>query len=551
MASGAAESETLCMHGHSRHENREILMTSGNPPSDKRDCKDRSANTNGGTAGAHVIRKSDESIIPMNPPNKGAAETPAEAKEESDSAKRNDEQNHPPRTRSRQEGRSQGLIAVRRAARKGGVPKFTALLHHVDTELLTDAFHALKRTAAVGVDNVTWHEYRQNLEANITDLHERIHRGTYRAKPSRRTWIPKADGRQRPIGIASLEDKIVQQAVVWVLECIYEEEFLGFSYGFRPNRGAHDALDALSVAISRNRVNWILDADVQGFFDAIDHEWLIKFVEHLIGDPRILKLIKKWLRAGVSEDGEWSATTVGTPQGAVISPLLANVYLHYVFDLWINWWRNQPDCQGKVSVVRYADDFVIGFECKADAERCLRELQERFAKFGLKLHPTKTRLIEFGRYAANNRKHRGEGKPETFDFLGFTHCCGRTRSKGYFTVHRHPIAKRVRKKLAEISDTLGRRMHRPLWETGCWLRQVINGWLQYYAVPGTSRKLDRFVQEVTRIWLQMIRRRSQRGKRGWTWERMKRIARLYLPRPKIRHPYPSTRFDARRNAGAV
>ncbi len=526
-------------------------MTSSKRPSDMRDCMDRSANTTGGTADAHVIRKSDESIVPVKLPNKGDAETPAEAAEGSGSAERNGGQHHPPRTRSRNQGGSRGLLGVREAARKDGTLRFTALLHHVNVERLTEAFHSLRKDAAVGVDRVTWHEYQQNLEANITDLHGRVHRGAYRAKPSRRTWIPKADGRERPIGIAALEDKIVQQAVVMVLSCIYEEDFLGFSYGFRPNRGAHDALDALSVAISRNRVNWILDADIQGFFDTIDHEWMIKFVEHRIGDPRILRLIKKWLRAGVSEDGEWSATTVGTPQGAVISPLLANVYLHYVFDLWINRWRNQPNCRGKVSVVRYADDFVIGFECKADAERCLRELQERLAGFGLKLHPTKTRLIEFGRYATERRKQRGEGKPETFDFLGFTHRCGRTRSKGYFTVHRHPIAKRMRKKLAAIRDALRRRMHHSLGETGRWLGQVLTGWLQYYAVPGTTRYLDRFIQEVTRIWLQTIRRRSQRGGRGWTWERMNRVSRNYLPRPKIRHPYPSTRFDARRNAGAV
>jgi group II intron reverse transcriptase/maturase len=321
------------------------------------------------------------------------------------------------------------LSGVREAARKDGRLKFTALLHHVDEDCLTESFYQLKRTAAVGIDQVTWHDYELNLEANITDLHGRIHRGAYRAKPSRRVWIPKPDGRQRPLGVASLEDKIVQQAVLWVLQSIYEQDFLGFSYGFRPGRGCHDALDALLVGLASKRVNWVLDADIEGFFDGIDHEWLIKFLEHRIGDNRLLRLIRKWLTAGVSEDGEWSQTNVGTPQGAVISPLLANVFLHYVFDLWIEWWRKNH-AQGDVVVVRYADDFVIGFEYRDEAQRCLEDLHKRFAKFGLKLHPEKTRLIEFGRYAIDTRKGRGEGHPETFDFLGFTHMCAKTRRQG-------------------------------------------------------------------------------------------------------------------------
>ena len=388
------------------------------------------------------------------------------------------------------------------------------------------------------------------MEANITDLHGRIHRGAYRAKPSLRIWISKPDGRERPLGIASLEDKIVQQAMVWILQSIYEEDFLGFSYGFRVGRSQHDALDALSVAMTRKRVNWILDADIEGFFDAIDHNWLIKFLEHRIGDKRVLRLIRKWLRAGISEEGEWSRTTVGTPQGSVISPLLSNVFLHYVFDLWIEWWRKQH-CHGDVVVVRYADDFVIGFEHHDEAKACLEELHKRFAKFGLKLHGKKTRLIEFGRYAIERRKGRGENRPETFDFLGFTHKCANTRKNGWFAVHRHSIAKRMRAKLQSIKANLRKQMHRPLQETARWLRKVVQGWLNYHAVPSNYERIRGFVDEVTRLWLKVIRRRSQRGRNKWTWERMQRLARRHLPRPHIIHPYPGKRFRARFEAGAV
>jgi len=374
-------------------------------------------------------RKSDESIVPATPANNGAAEAPAESAEERGSAKRNAEQSVSHRTPGRTKCESRGLHGVREAARKDSTLRFTALLHHVHEERLTDAFFDLKKTAAVGVDEVTWRQYERNVEANIADLHDRIHRGAYRAKPSLRAWISKHDGRKRPLGIASLEGKIVQKAVLWVLQSIYEQDFLGFSYGFRPGRCPHDALDALSVAISSKRVNWILDADIEGFFDTIDHDWLIEFLEHRIGDRRILRLIGKWLRAGVNEEGQWKKTTVGAPQGSVISPILSNVYLHYVFDLWIEWWRTNR-CRGDVVVVRYADDFVIGFEHHNEARACLEELHARFAKFGLKLHEGKTRLIEFGRFAIERRKRRGDGRPDPFDFLGFTHKCARTRKNG-------------------------------------------------------------------------------------------------------------------------
>lgn len=532
------------MRQHFNRENREIPSVSESSDAE------RSVNATGGKTDMHADGKSHESVVPTTTANNGAAEAPAESDEGRDSAKKNVEQTALPRTQSRAQGGSRGLHGVREAARKDSALKFTALLHHVNEDCLTEAFYNLKKTAAVGVDGVTWHEYESNLEANIADLHERIHRGAYRAQPSRRQWIPKPDGRQRPLGIASLEDKIVQQAVLWVLQSIYEQDFLGFSYGFRPGKGCHDALDALYVALTSKRVNWILDADIEGFFDAIDHEWLIRFLEHRVGDRRILRLIRKWLRAGVSEDGEWSQTTVGTPQGAVISPLLANVFLHYVLDLWIEWWRTRR-CKGDVVVVRYADDFVIGFERQDEATACLEELRTRFAKFGLKLHEGKTRLIEFGRYAAKRRARRGEGRPETFDFLGFTHKCAKTRKQGWFTIYRHSVAKRIRAKLQAIRQELRKRMHQPIGETGRWLRRVVQGWLNYHAIPNNSHRIGRFVDEVTRYWLAALRRRSHRGRRRWNWKRMQRLVRLHLPRPRITHPYPDQRFRARFKAGTV
>lgn len=531
------------MRGNSKRENREIRLVSAA-------VAERSANIPDGHADMNANRKSDGSIVPANPANNGAAEAPAESAEGRGPAKRNAEQAASPRTPGRSKRGSRGLHGVREAARNSSTLKFTALLHHVNEDSLTAAFFSLKKTAAVGVDRVTWHEYERNLEANIADLHGRIHRGAYRAKPSRRSWIPKPDGRRRPLGIATLEDKVVQQAVLWVLQSIYEEDFLGFSYGFRPGRSGHDALDALHVAITRKKVNWILDADIEGFFDNIDHQWLIKFLEHRIGDRRILRLIRKWLRAGVSEEGEWSPTKAGTPQGAVISPLLANVFLHYVLDLWIDWWRKNR-CRGDVVIVRYADDFVIGFQHEDEARACLEQLQARLAKFGLKLHPEKTRLIRFGRFAAEQRAKRGEGRPETFDFLGFTHKCAKTRARGWFTIHRHSVAKRMRTTLQAIKLKLLGRKHRPVGETGRWLRSVVQGWLNYHAIPGNSRRIGRFVSEVTRLWLRALRRRSQRGRSRWTWNRMGRLAAQYLPRPKILHPYPHIRFHARLKAGAV
>lgn len=431
------------------------------------------------------------------------------------------------------------LDRIREAARRDKNLRFTSLMHHITVDFLRDSFNALKRDVAPGVDNVTWRQYGEELETHLPDLHERVQSGRYRAKPSKRIWIPKSDGRQRPIGIAVLEDKVVQQAVVRVLNQIFEEDFLGFSYGFRPGRNQHNALDALWVGITQRKVNWVLDADIRSFYDTIDHGWLVKFVEHRIADPRLLRLIRKWLRAGVSEDGKWSKTEVGTPQGSVISPVLANIYLHYVLDLWVSNWRKSA--HGDVIIVRYADDWVMGFQYRKEAERFLHELQGRMAKFGLEPHPEKTRLIEFGRFAAANRSKRGEGKPETFDFLGFTHICAKTRKDKRFTIRRKTIAKRLRAKVKEVKEEILRRRHEPVPELGKWLRSVVQGHLNYYAVPGNKQSTDAFRSEVMRGWFRALRRRSQKA-RNLTWERFKRLVRTWLPTSRVKHPYPNQRL---------
>jgi group II intron reverse transcriptase/maturase len=429
---------------------------------------------------------------------------------------------------------------VRKAAKEHQEMKFTALLHHLTVGLLQESFYALKRKAAPGVDGTTWQEYETGLEGRLVDLHSRVHRGAYRAKPSRRVYIPKADGRQRPLGVAALEDKIVQQAVVTILNAIYEEDFLGFSYGFRPGRSQHQALDALSYALTQKRVNYVLDADIRGFFDAISHSWMLKFVQHRVADRRILRLIQKWLKAGVMEEGEWSETERGTPQGAVISPLLANIYLHYVFDLWVNAWRKKH-ARGDVIVVRYADDTVLGFQSQTEADRFLEDFRERLGKFGLELHPEKTRRIEFGQYAELNRKGRGEGKPETFDFLGFTHISGKNRN-GHFTVKRQTISKRLRGKLQEIKQQLRRRRHDPVAQTGEWLRSVVQGYFNYHAVPGNLDSLGTFRVRLLRLWRTQLLHRSQRHRP--IWDRLARLAARWLPLPRVLHPWPTQRFAA-------
>jgi group II intron reverse transcriptase/maturase len=433
---------------------------------------------------------------------------------------------------------SQGLDRVRQAARKRKKERLTALLHHVTVDLLGEAFYALKRQAAPGVDGLRWSDYEADLEDHLQDLHARVQRGAYRALPVRRRYIPKPGGKQRPLGIAALEDKIVQRAVVAVLNAIYEQDFLGFSYGFRPRRSQHDALDALAVGICSTPVNWILDADIRSFFDTVSQEWLVRFLEHRIGDERIIRLVRKWLKAGVLEDGEWSVSEAGTPQGAVASPLLANVYLHYVFDLWAERWRRR-EATGNVIILRYADDIVVGFQHEADARRFWAAMRLRFEQFSLALHPEKTRLLEFGRHAAATRKRRGLGKPETFTFLGFIFICGTSR-RGAFQLQRKTRRDRMRAKLGEIKEQLRERMHEPIPEQGRWLKQVVTGFFAYHAVPTNARALSAFRHYVTDLWRRTLRRRSQKD--ALTWARITKIADAWLPKPRILHPWPDQRF---------
>ena len=436
---------------------------------------------------------------------------------------------------------SSGLDRVRQAAQKDREARFTALLHHVDVDRLRAAYRALNPKAATGVDGVTWQEYGRDLEDNLKDLHARLHRGAYRAKPSRRVFIPKADGRLRPLGVAALEDKVVQRALVEVLNAVYETDFLGFSYGFRPERGQHDALDALAVGIKRGKVNWVLDLDIQDYFSSLDQSWLLKFIEHRIADKRVLHLIQKWLKAGVIEDGVWSKTEEGTPQGASVSTLLANVYLHHVFDLWAHQWRSRY-ARGEVTIVRFADDLVVGFQYRDDAERFWGELRMRLAEFALELNAEKTRLIEFGRFAAQQRKERGLGKPETFTFLGFVHICANARN-GRFKLKRITDSKRMRAKLHEVNTELRRRMHSPIPEQGRWLASVLRGHCNYYAVPDNGKALDAFRYQIVRHWLMTLRRRSQRTR--MTWARIWRLAERWLPKARIMHPWPEARYDAK------
>ena len=515
------------------HENRE---TSETPVADQRA---RTAGEGSGrTTRMHVSEESHSGIVPMNHSNKDG-KLSAESEEGRPLIKENV---GPPNTYPTQSGKgvSQGLAGVRKAARANKEMKFTALLHHLSISLLRESFYLLKRKAAPGVDGMTWQEYEVGLEDRLTDLHSRVHRGAYRALPSRRVYIQKDDGRQRPLGVAALEDKIVQQAVVTILNQIYEEDFLGFSYGFRPGRSQHDALDALSYALLKKKVNYILDADIRGFFDNLDKCWMIRFMEHRVADRRILRLIQKWLKAGVMEAGKWSETETGTPQGSVISPLLANIYLHYAFDLWVNVWR-QKIARGEVVVIRYADDTVVGFQLQADADRFLEELGERLRKFGLELHPEKTRRIEFGRFAEENRKRRGEGKPETFDFLGFTHISGKNRH-GWFTVRRMTVRKRLRAKLRQTKQQLRQRMHHPVPQTGSWLKSIVQGYFNDHAVPGNLDSLGMFRERVLSLWWHTLCRRSQ--KRRLAWADMLKLAARWLPQPHVLHAYPAARFAA-------
>jgi len=480
--------------------------------------------------------KSDSLVVPRKPPN-NAGQPAAEVVEGRGLAKGNSPESNAHRTQGRASAPS-ALGRVRKAAQQARKQRLTALLHHVyDVERLRKAYIALKRDAAPGIDGETWQHYGLDLERNLQDLSERLKRGAYRAKPVRRAFIPKTDGRQRPLGVPALEDKLVQRAVVEVLNAVYEIDFLGFSYGFRPGRSQHQALDALSAGLMTRKVNWVLDADIRGFFDALDHGWLVKFVEHRVADRRVVRLIQKWLAAGVLEDGQWTRGEAGTVQGGSISPLLANIYLHYVFDLWIQRWRTKQ-AHGDVVVVRYADDFVVGFEHQKEAEQFLSELGERLAKFGLALHPDKTRLIEFGRHADRNRRTRGDGKPGTFHFLGFTHSCSKTR-RGGFTVLRHTMMERFRAKLKAVKAALWQRLHWPVPAQGAYVRSVVLGHAQYYGVPGNSHAINAFRWQVAGLWWRTLCRRSQKR---LSWERMTRYLGRWLPTVHICHPWPLQRL---------
>jgi RNA-directed DNA polymerase len=493
----------------------------------------------------HGHEKSDSVIVAVKPTNKAdqpaveqsAAEpSAAEPVEPRAETERNAGQQSTCRAQSRI-SMSQALERIRRVAKERKKEKFTSLLHHISIDLLDEAFFQLKEDAAPGIDGLTWTEYEQNLERNLEDLHARVHRGAYRALPSRRVYIPKPDGRQRPLAIAALEDKIVQRATAAVLNAIYEEDFLGFSYGFRPGRGTHDALNALCVGIERKKVNWILDADIRSFFDEISQEWLVRFLEHRIGDRRIIRLIRKWLKAGILEDGIVSISDRGTGQGSVISPLLANIYLHYALDLWAARWRRRQ-ATGDMIIVRYADDFIVGFQYERDARRFLDEMRARLQEFALSLHPEKTRLIEFGRFAAKDRTARGLGKPETFNFLGFTFICGKTRS-GKFLLTRKTRSDRMRAKLRMVKAEMWRRMHQPIHQQGKWLGYVVRGYFNYHAVPMNFRSLVTFRTEIAKRWRRALSRRSERG--GLNWAQMDALIDQWLPRPRILHPWPSLR----------
>ncbi|TMJ79989.1 MAG: group II intron reverse transcriptase/maturase [Alphaproteobacteria bacterium] len=479
----------------------------------------------------HGHEKSDFAIVAMKPANKAeqpaaeqsAAEpTATEPVERRAETKGNAGQQSTHRAQSRASV-SQALERIRRVAKERKKEKFTSLFHHISIDLLDEAFFELKENAAPGVDGLTWKDYEQDLERNLEDLHARVHRGAYRALPSRRTYIPKPDGRQRPLAIAN---------------AIYEEDFLGFSYGFRPERSAHHALDALVVGIESMKVSWILDADIRSFFDEISQEWLVRFLEHRIGDRRIIRLIQKWLKVGVLEDGIVTVSGRGTGQGSVISPLLANIYLHYALDLWAERWRRR-EATGDMIIVRYADDFIVGFQHEADGRRFLDEMRKRLQEFALSLHPEKTRLIEFGRFAARDRKERGLGKPETFNFLGFTFICGKSR-RGKFLLKRKTRRDRMRAKLRMVKEDMRRRMHQPIPQQGKWLGHVVRGYFNYHAVPTNLRALVAFRAEIAKRWLRVLTRRSERS--DLTWARMNRLIDDWLPQPRILHPWPSQRF---------
>ena len=485
------------------------------------------------------MEKSDSAIVAVRSANKGTS-VPAEPMEPRAEPKGNPQGQSTRRAQDR-ESVSQAAGRIRQFVQREPGERPTTLLHHVTVDALRWAFFELKKDAAAGADGTTWRMYGEGLEGRLANLHDRVHSGAYRATPSRRVNIPKPDGGTRPLGVAAIEDKIVQKAVTEIiLTPIYEAEFLGFSYGFRPGRGAHNALDALSVGITRRKVNWVVDCDIRAFFDNVSRDWLVRFLEHRIADKRVIRLITKWLNAGVMEGGKWRDDLRGTPQGSVVSPVLANVYLHYVLDLWFHKKWRRHEVRGDAIIVRYADDFVVGFQHKRDAERFLDAVKARFKRFGLDLHPDKTRLIEFGRFAIEERRKRGQGRPETFDFLGFTHYCAKSRSGVRFQLGRKPAAKRMRRTLKRLKEALRRRMHHAIKDTAEWLGRVLDGWLNYFAVPTSFRSLRQFVARLKRLWLHILQRRSQKDR--FTWAKISALTETHWPPLTIRHPWPDRRL---------
>jgi RNA-directed DNA polymerase len=482
--------------------------------------------------------KSDEVVVPKISANKGVLSS-AEQEEERTSTERNSEKPIANRTLSRGFA-SQGLDRIRHRAEQDKFCVFDNLYQFLMVDLLRWSFYQLKRDSAPGLDGTTWWMYEKQLESRLPELECELHTGRYRATPEKRTYITKENGEQRPIGIQAVEDKVVQRACVTILNEVYEPRFCGLSYGFRPERSQHMALDALHEGICRRKINWIVDCDIKAFFDSIDHDLLMGMVEKRVGDKRLLRLIRKWLRLGWEEDGVRTSRTVGTAQGSVISPLLANIMLNEVMDQWFIQWRKET--KGDCVMVRFADDAVMGFQFEREARAFLEALTKQLKTHKLTLHPAKTRLIEFGRYAASNRKQRGEKKPETFNFLGFTHCCGKTRA-GKFRIVRTTIRKRQARKLKEIKFELIRRINENLSNIGKWLGSVMRGVTQYYAVPGNMDAVKEFYTQIGRHWLWVIRRRSHKARKRWTWERFYRLQDKYIPRPRVAHPYPSDRFD--------
>lgn len=483
-----------------------------------------------------VGRASEESDAGMVPEKSAKTRvTPVESMEGRPAAEGKSALRNAPRAQDREGALTQVERIGQRAKEKKG-ERFENLLSAIKAPLLKEAYQRLRKDAASGVDEVTWKEYGEALDARVHDLQDRIHRGSYHPQPVRRVHIPKGTG-TRPLGIPTLEDKVVQQAARMVLEPIYEREFMGFSYGYRPGRSPHKALTAVAELISR-KTSWVLDADIRSFFDTIDHEWMKQFIEHRIGDKRMVRLLMKWLHAGVLEDGELHEVKAGTPQGGIISPLLANLYLHYVLDLWANQWRKRH-ARGEVYIVRYADDLVMGFQYEQDARAMREALATRFAKFGLELHPDKTRVIRFGRFALEGAKSEGRTRPETFDFLGFTHIASVARN-GKFLLKRRTSRKKRKAKLMLLREAIRERRHEPVRAQHKWLASVLQGHYRYYGVPTNSLALKQFREQVRVTWHRQLQHRSQRA--AWSRVQLAKFEKHFpLPSPRIHHPWPNLR----------